>query len=138
MSTAPTGIPPLIERQLLTLDKQIRDSAFIRGASRLVLGVCLFLSSGFLLDAFLGLNGTARGCLLGGWIVLAFWLLWRGVIRPAIAPVSFSALAALVERQFPELRERLTSLVELRGSEGTELAPGASKLMQDLLARQTV
>ncbi|MEI8019285.1 MAG: hypothetical protein WCH39_13860, partial [Schlesneria sp.] len=138
MSTAPTGIPPLIERQLLALDKQIRDSAFIRGAGRLVLWVCLFLVGGFLLDGFLGLNGAVRGCLLGVWIALALWLLWRGVIRPATAPVSFSALAALVEQQFPELRERLTSLVELRGNEGTELAPGASKLMQDLLARQTV
>ena len=138
MSTAPTGIPPLIERQLLALDKQIRDSAFIRGAGRLVLGICLFLGGGFLLDGFLGLNGAVRGCLLGAWIAFALWLLWRGVVRPAIAPVSFSALAALVEQQFPELRERLTSLVELRGNEGTELAPGASKLMQDLLARQTV
>ena len=138
MSTAPTGIPPLIERQLLALDKQIRDSAFIRGLGRLVLWGCLFLAGGFLLDAFIGLNGTVRGCLLGAWIVLALGLLWQGVVRPAIAPVSFSALAALVERQFPELRERLTSLVELRGNEGTELAPGASKLMEDLLARQTV
>ena len=138
MSAVPTGIPPLIEQQLLVLDKQIRDTAFVRGAGRLVLGISIFLGCGLLLDACLGLNGTIRGILLAAWVLLAFGLLWRNVIRPMFAPVSLASLAALVEQQFPELRERLTSLVELRGSEGTELAPGTSKLMQDLLARQTI
>ena len=137
MSAVPNGIPPLIEQQLLVLDKQIRDAAFVRGSGRLVLGVSIFLGCGLLLDC-LGLNGTIRGLLLAAWVLLALGSLWQNVIRPMFAPVSLASLAALVEQQFPELRERLTSLVELRGSEGAELAPGTSKLMQDLLARQTL
>ena len=137
MSASSPGIPPLIEQQLLSLDKQIRDVSFIRGADRFVWGVCL-LGGSLLLDAWLALSGTIRIGLLGIWIASAGILLWRGLVRPALQPVSFSALAALVEKQFPELSERLTSLVELRGADGDELAPGASSLMQDLLARQTV
>ncbi|HEY0984652.1 hypothetical protein [Schlesneria sp.] len=138
MSAVAPGIPTQIEQQLLGLDKQLRDAAFIRGVSRLIVGMALYLVGVVVLDAWLGLSGTIRGVLLGGWVVLAVVLIWRGVLRPMWAPVSFASLAAVVEQQFPELRERLTSLVELRGSDGTELAPGASRLMQDLLARQTV
>ncbi|WP_373652847.1 hypothetical protein [Schlesneria sp. DSM 10557] len=138
MSAVAPGIPTQIEQQLLGLDKQLRDAAFIRGVSRLIVGMALYLAGVVVLDAWLGLSGTIRGVLLGGWVVLAVVLIWRGVLRPMWTPVSFASLAAVVEQQFPELRERLTSLVELRGSDGTELAPGASRLMQDLLARQTV
>jgi hypothetical protein len=138
MSSVGTRIPPLIEQQLLLLDKQIRDTAFIRGAAQTMLGVCVFLGLGLLLDGLFALNTTTRECLLAGWFLLVIGLLWRGIVRPAITPVSLASLAAIIEKQFPELRERLTSLVELRGSEATDLAPGASKLMQDLLARQTL
>ena len=54
MSAVRTGIPPLIEQQLLALDKQIRDAAFIRGASRTMIGVSLFLGCGLLLDGLFG------------------------------------------------------------------------------------
>jgi hypothetical protein len=138
MSVVPRGIPPQIEQQLLALDRQIRDLAFLRGTGRLVLGLCLFLGCGLVLDALLDLNSTLRWGLLVSGMALAGLLLWRGLIRPAFAPVSFSTLAAMIEGQFPELRERLTSLVELRGGDSTDLAPGASRLMQDLLARQTL
>ena len=138
MSAVRAGVPPLIEQQLLALDKQIRDATFVRGAARTVLGVCLFLGTGFVFDSIFGLNAKVRIGLLAGWLTVGIALLWRGVVRPAFAPVSLSALAAVIEKQFPELRERLSSLVELRGSEESDLAPGASKLMQDLLARQTV
>ncbi len=138
MSASSTGIPPLIERQLLALDKQLRDAAFVRGFGRTVCGVCLLLGACLLFDGLLDLSGSLRMALLIGWIAAACGLLWRYLIRPALQPTSFSTLAALVEQQFPELRERLTSLVELRSEEQADLAPGASKLMQDLLARQTV
>ena len=138
MSAVPRGIPPQIEQQLLALDRQIRDLAFLRGTGRLVLGLCLFLGCGLVLDALLDLNSTLRWGLLCSGMALSGLLLWRGLIRPAFAPVSFSTLAAMIEGQLPELRERLTSLVELRGGDSTDLAPGASRLMQDLLARQTL
>ena len=138
MSAVPRGIPPQIEQQLLALDRQIRDLAFLRGTGRLVLGLCLFLGCGLVLDALLDLNSALRWGLLISGMALAGLLVWRGLIRPAFAPVSLSTLAAMIEEQFPELRERLISLVELRGGDSTDLAPGASRLMQDLLARQTL
>ena len=109
MSAVPRGIPPQIEQQLLALDRQIRDLAFLRGTGRLVLGLCLFLGCGLVLDALLDLNSTLRWGLLCSGMALAGLLLWRGLIRPAFATVSFSTLAAMIEGQFPELRERLTT-----------------------------
>ena len=110
----------------------------MRGFGRLVFGVCLLFGLCLLLDGWLDLNRNFRSALLIGWIVASSLLLWRCLVRPSLQPISFSTLAALVEQQFPELRERLTSLVELRGDEQNDVAPGASKLMQDLLARQTL
>lgn len=138
MSASLMGIPPQIEQQLMALDKQLRDATFLRGMGRFFLGSSLLLGTSLLIDQCFDLNGTARAALLASWVILATLLLWRGLLRPIMQPTSLAALAALVERRHPELRERLTSLVELRTDEVTGIAPGASKLMQELLARQTV
>lgn len=130
---ATVALPDSIERQLLTLDRQVRDATFSRGISRLalvvpiVLGVCLFV------DWYFGLSSGIRIAMLGGWVVLALGVLWREVLGPLWRPPSLPELAALVERQHPELKERLTSLVELQEQDAT----GASPVMRELLARQT-
>ncbi|MDB5342866.1 MAG: hypothetical protein JWP89_1243 [Schlesneria sp.] len=126
-------LPDSIERQLLVLDRQVRDAIFSRGISRLGVAVPLLLGACLLTDWFLGLGGNTRLTLLATWLLLIVAIAWRQVLRPLFKAPSYSELAALVERQHPELKERLTSLVELHDSQ----TPGTSRVMRDLLARQT-
>lgn len=130
---ATIDLPDNIERQLLALDRQVRDATFARGISRLALIVTVLLGCCLLADWKMGLAGPVRLVLLIGWCALSVMAVWRQVLRPMWWPPSLSELAALVERQHPELKERLSSLVQLR----EQATPGASKLMRDLLARQT-
>lgn len=130
---ATVELPDSIERQLLALDRQVRDAVFSRGLSRLGVAVPLLLGVCLAVDWALGLNSQVRMLMLGSWVLLTGFVAWRQVIGPALRAPSYSELAALVERQHPELKERLTSLVELRDYD----APGASPVMRDLLARQT-
>ncbi len=133
MATA--QLPENIERPLLDLDRQVRDAVFSRGLSRLAIIAAVGLGCALAADGLLCLNGSVRLGLLGAWAFVTAFVAWQQVIRPMFRPVSMAELAALVEGQFPELKERLTSLVEFRTAGA---APGASKLMRDLMARQTV
>ncbi len=133
MATA--QLPENIERPLLLLDRQVRDAVFTRGLARLILVVAIGVGSALVADGWLCLSGTTRGGLLAVWALVTSVVAWHQVIRPMFRPVNLAELAALVEGQFPELKERLTSLVEFRTAGA---APGASKLMRDLMTRQTV
>lgn len=128
-------LPENIERPLLLLDRQVRDAVFTRGLARLALLAALGLGSVLTADGWLCLSGSVRGTLLVTWALVTSVVAWHQVIRPMFRPTNLAELAALVEVQFPELKERLSSLVEFRTSGA---APGASKLMRDLMARQTV
>src|SRR5581483_8506501 len=75
-----------------------------------------------------------RGLMLVGWLVLTAWLTWRLVVRPLREPVPPAELAGRVDRYFPGLAERLTTLVELRG----RAEPGnGSRALMGVLARET-
>ena len=130
---ATIDLPVGIEQQLVALDRQVRDATFGRGISRVALVAPVALGICLAADWLFGLGGGLRLLLLVGWGLLTLGIVWREILRPLWRPPSLSELAALVERQHPELKERLTSLVELREHD----APGASPLMRDLLARQT-
>jgi len=133
MATA--HLPESIERPLLALDRQVRDAVFTRGIARLALIVAVGLAACLAGDWLLCLNGYVRGGLLTVWGLAAAIIAWFQVLRPMFQPLSLAELAAIVEGQHPELKERLTSLVEFRTAGA---APGASRLMRELMAKQTI
>ena len=132
---ATVHLPESIERPLLALDRQVRDAVFTRGISRLALVVAVGLAACLAGDWLLCLSGYVRGGLLTVWGLAVAAVAWFQVLRPMFRPLSLAELAAIVESQHPELKERLTSLVEFRT---TGAAPGASRLMRELMAKQTV
>lgn len=127
------NLPENIERQLLALDRQVRDAVLGRGMGRLAFVVPLGLEICLAIDWRLGLSSPWRLALLCGLALLFAAVAWRELLRPLWRPLSLPELAALAEREHPELKERLTSLVELR----QEVTPGTSPVMRDLLMRQT-
>jgi len=130
---ATIDLPDNIEQQLLALDHQVRDATFSRGISRIALVIPVALGLCLAMDWALGLSGSLRLALLSGWLLVVAAVIRRELWRPLRRPPSLPELAALAEREHPELKERLTSLVQLRQEE----IPGTSKVMRDLLARQT-
>ena len=133
MATA--HLPESIERPLLALDQQVRDAVFTRGIARLALVVAVGLAACLAGDWLLCLNGYMRGGLLVAWGLTVAVIAWFQVLHPMFRPLSLAELAAIVENQHPELKERLTSLVEFRTAGA---APGASRLMRELMAKQTI
>ena len=133
MATA--HLPESIERPLLALDRQVRDAVFTRGISRLALVLAVGLIACLAGDWLLCLNSYMRGGLLAAWGLAVAVIAWFQVLRPMFRPLSLAELAAIVENQHPELKERLTSLVEFRTAGA---APGASRLMRELMAKQTI
>ena len=134
--SAASPLPGVIRDKLLAMDRQHRELAVVSGVGLFLclasaaVGLCL------LADAYGNLSSTWRGgflfslgcALLGG--------SWWFVIRPLWRRRSWAELAAAVERDHPELKERLTTLIELRGD--AEFGRVSSPLMRDMLAKQTV
>ncbi|QEL20105.1 DUF4175 family protein [Limnoglobus roseus] len=127
-------LPHAIEEKLGELAQQVRRLWLYRGMSWFALvffGTALGL---VLLDARFELPGWGRGLMLVGWAVLQLLAFRRCVLRPMRSPIPVPLLAAAIEDQFPNLAERLTTLVEL--SENAEPGNG-SKALIDVLARDT-
>lgn len=127
-------LPHALEEKLGELAQQVRRLWFYRGMSWFAL---LFFGSALamvLLDLRLDLSGWGRVALLLGWAGLQLFAFRRCVLRPLRSPIPVPLLAAAIEDQFPNLSERLTTLVEL--SENAEPGNG-SKALIDVLARDT-
>ncbi len=127
-------LPHAIEEKLSELSQQVRKLWLYRGISwfaLVFLGTALGL---ILLDANAELPGWSRGLMLVGWIVLQIFAFRRLILRPMRSPIPVPLLAAAIEDQFPNLSERLTTLVEL--SENAEPGNGSQALIS-VLARDT-
>ncbi len=132
MPAAP--LPPVLEAKLSDLAAGVRRLRVARGLGWLTL--TMFGGAGLAigLDAAFDLPGWVRGLMLVGWLAAAGLVAWRLVVRPWREPVPAAGLAALVERYFPGLSERLTTLVELH----ERIEPGnGSRGLVGVLARET-
>lgn len=130
------GLPAVVVRELENLDAHWRRTAALGGCGRLlVLGTVLLVGS-LIGDLLLDFEAVTRSWLLAGLMLTVAGYGWMAVIRPLVQRVPPEDLAALAERRFPELRERLTSLVEL-SSDGLAEGERGSPLMRELLQRET-
>ncbi|HET6572703.1 MAG TPA: hypothetical protein VFG68_03800 [Fimbriiglobus sp.] len=129
-----TPLPPLLERKLADLAASARWLLVVRGLSCLALATLGGAALAVGLDAAFNLPAWVRGVLLCGWLVWCGLVAWRLVVRPWRDGVPASELAGLLERYFPGLSERLTTLVELND----RADPGnGSRALIGVLARET-
>lgn len=94
------------------------------GASRLVLALLGFAALTFLADWGLDLPVAVRIVFLLGGIGLAGWILLKRVLAPLGVRISDDDLAIFVERNYPELNDKLISAIQLTRDPGT-LSSGA-------------
>ncbi len=121
MSDHEGKLDPRIQTLLDSLRWRIRAYVFFQGLGLALiwLGVTFWIS--LALDYLPVLAGArempweARGALLLLVSVVLAWLLYHGVLRRTLVPLSDRSLALLIERRFPVFRDALVTAVELRG-----------------------
>jgi len=83
------------------------------GLSRLILALLAFGAVTFLADWGLDLPAPLRIILLLGGFGLAGWILLARVLKPLSVRISDDDLAIFVERNYPELNDKLISAIQL-------------------------
>lgn len=138
MATAHNGsIPRELGLKLGQLEARIRRLALVRGLGILGMVLAAGIGLGVLLDLKWELGVGLRAGLLAVVGGAACWVVYRYLLRPCFVRLSPAELAAVVEASHPELRERLTSTVELNDPHGEGDAT-ASALMRELLLEETL
>ncbi|HTK78048.1 MAG TPA: hypothetical protein VL371_22470 [Gemmataceae bacterium] len=130
---ASVPLPDSIQVKLDDLGARVRRLRLIRGVSAVVLTFVSVFAFALIADAWFELPPFARVTLFGLWVLATLGVLWFALLRRRETPAEV-ALAAAVEEQYPRLRERLTSSVEL--ARHAEPCHGSPRFIQ-LLVRET-
>jgi hypothetical protein len=104
-----------------------REIVAMAGAAKVLIALCLFTAVFFLLDWILGFPAVARALLLLGGLGAAGWIARTELVVPLRRRRDEITTALKIEKKFPELRDRLISVVQL--------ADGAGGVSPELLAR---
>lgn len=119
------------------LATRIRRLALLRGLGRLVFIGSVLCGLGLLVDWLWTLPQPVRLGWLAITIAAMSYTLWMAVLRPVFRKFTMAELAAIVETEYPELGERLTSAVELTNPSIPEDHKG-SALMREYLEAETL
>ncbi len=132
MSTAPTqttpsgsSLPQPIVKKLEAVIRRIRRVMLLRGLLGLAAAILATLLALMAVDASVILSSEAARWLLtlGGLAAILLAGAWF-ISRPLRWKIGLAAIAQVVETQHPELQERISSTVELRGLTGSGEAGG--------------
>jgi len=114
--SATISLPSPLRARLTVLRWRIRLLRAVGGFALLVVLLGFLAAAAMLADYWLDLPALVRQIVFVTWLVIgAAWLL-RGVMTPLCQCIDATALAAVVEERFPDLGERLSSIVELAGA----------------------
>lgn len=130
-------LPHAVTSQLDSLRARIRRVAFLRGCGLFLTLSCGLLIATTLVDFLLDLEPASRLAGFVGFCVTEVVLFGFLLVRPLFIRLEDAEVALLAEERFPELGERVSSLVELADPEIPEADKG-SPLMRDLLEEETV
>ncbi|MCH2587539.1 MAG: DUF4175 domain-containing protein [Planctomycetales bacterium] len=123
------SLPPHLQTALGQLGRRWRWLTVLHGIGLFILSTTALLATGLLLDLVLPLPTSVRFVALGLVVAGISWAGYRLVISRVMAEISRAELAALVERNHPELEERLTSSVELIEETGSDVAGPLRELL---------
>ncbi len=130
-------LPHAVTSQLDSLRGRIRRIAFLRGCGLFLTLSCGLLIGTMLIDFLLDLETSSRLAGFVGFCVAEVVLFGFLLIRPLVIRLKDAEVASLAEEKFPELGERVSSLVELADPDIPEGEKG-SPLMRDLLEEETL
>jgi len=126
--------PSEFQRKLRAVRGHLRRLILLAGAGRLVVVVVAALVVALLLDWSSKLETPGRMFLLVAASLASLYALWRFLLVPLRVGLGDEELALLVERRYPDLRDRLISTVQF--ARAGDVAP-LSQGMVEQLARDT-
>ncbi|HYT93104.1 MAG TPA: hypothetical protein VEL76_30580, partial [Gemmataceae bacterium] len=132
--TSPHGLPSILRTKLASLNRRIRLLQALRGGGLLVLAVVVLCGGLFLADLLLALSPQALRIAAAAILGVVALVTVFGLIVPLCRRIDLAALAALIEAQYPDLGERLTTTVELAE---TRDAWHGSRALIELLIEET-
>lgn len=135
MSRPDSVLPDDLAAKLAGLESQVKTLVVLRGCGLTCLVLLGGIAAGMLIDLFWELTTAVRLGILCVVIAATAVTFWRTVLRLSMARFPEAVLAALVEQAHPDLRERLTSAVELSDPAIPEAHKG-STLMREMLHRE--
>jgi len=106
-------LPESLHQRIQAVAVRVRWLRVVRGLGLLVLVLTLGAAAALLADQAWQLGVLLRRGLLAGWLGLGATSLYLGLIRPLGRRLAPADLAAVIEQQYPQLQESLTSSVEL-------------------------
>jgi hypothetical protein len=131
MATAHT-LPASLQYKLSSLSTRVRFLRSLRGVSLLVITLVVITALAFLADHLFDLPILSRVIILAAAALAGVAALYAGLVLPFFRGIDAEDLAAAVEKQYPELGERLTTSVEL--AEHRQACHGATPLVGMLIA----
>lgn len=125
---------------LAHLRARARTGLWIEGLGLMGLLFVAFALPSFLTDRLLRLEWAFRAVLLGSFVVVAWRLLQRRVLRPLAVPLSDDEMALAVERRSPEVRQALVSSLSFEerlasGDFGPDSPAMMSVVVEDVRSR---
>lgn len=130
-------LPHAVTSQLDSLRRRVRRVAFLRGCGLFLTVSCGLLVATMLVDFLFDLEPSSRVIGFAGFCLAEIALFAFLLVRPFVVKLKDAEVASLAEERFPELGERVSSLVELSDPDIPESDKG-SPLMRDLLEEETV
>jgi hypothetical protein len=127
-------LPRTLRGRLDALARRVRLLRAVRGVGLVFLVLVLTAGVALLADSWLVLPAGIRQVLFCVWLGLGLATLFRALIRPLRQRLDPAALAAAVEEKYPDLGERLTTVVELADEPGDD---HGSPVLLGLLMRET-
>jgi hypothetical protein len=128
------ALSPNLRARLAAVARRIRLLRAVRGLSIFVLVLALSAGAALLADQLSGqrLPALLRQITLSAWLGLGAVVFFGALILPLCRRLDPEALAAVIERKYPELAERLTTSVEL--SQHAGMGHGSVSLIALLLS----
>ncbi|NQV29032.1 MAG: hypothetical protein HQ518_32155 [Rhodopirellula sp.] len=130
-------LPHAVTSQLDSLRGRVRRVALLRGCGLFLTLSCGLLIGMVLVDFLLDLESSSRIVGFVAFCLAEAALFAFLLVRPCLIPLKDAEVASLAEERFPELGERVSSLVELSDPDIPEAEKG-SPLMRDLLEEETI
>ena len=126
-----------VEKKLDLVRLHIRRLTLLAGLSRVVLAVFGVGAVALALDWYYRLGAAARLTLLVAGIAVIGLAVYRYLIAPLRVPLAEDQVALLVEKRFPELKERLITSVQMGHASGDQLAALSPSMVQAVLEDTT-
>lgn len=121
-----------LRQRLFTLARKDRYINGFTGVARLMISLLIFAGVFFLVDWLLMLSSIPRVLLLASGVAAIAWIAKKYLYDPLRIPMDEDSIALRLERRFPDLKDRLISVIQLTRPGGSRNGSFSDALIRRL------